>query len=189
MRAGGTGDAWRRRERSRDDEVGDPRAVKVDRVACPWLIRKFVDPEAEFLFVPPEQVMETAQREGATPFDVPDVELGHHRGRCSFEAIVERYGIKDPAIGAAGADRARGGCLGGHVRGARGGGSEGDRGGVRDAGAGGRPRDPGAGVRGVRRAVRVLSAEGGGPSRPRRTIAPMIDGDDAGDDDDAERHR
>ncbi len=72
--------------------------VKVDRVACPWLIRKFVDSEAEFMFVPPERVLETAEREGATPFDVPGVELGHHRGRCSFEAIVERYAIKDPAI-------------------------------------------------------------------------------------------
>jgi hypothetical protein len=72
--------------------------VKVDRVACPWLIQKFVDPDAEFLFVAPEVVKETAEREGATPFDVPDVELGHHRGRCSFEAIVDRYGINDPAV-------------------------------------------------------------------------------------------
>lgn len=73
--------------------------VKVDRVACPWLIRKFVDPEAEFLFVSPEQVMETAQREAAIPFDVTGVELGHHNGKCSFESIVEKYEIKDPAIG------------------------------------------------------------------------------------------
>lgn len=72
--------------------------VKVDRVACPWLIRKFVDPEAQFLFVPTDQVLAIAACEGATPFDVPGVELGHHDGRCSFEAIVTRYGIDDPAV-------------------------------------------------------------------------------------------
>ncbi|MGH6729947.1 MAG: chromate resistance protein ChrB domain-containing protein, partial [Sphingomicrobium sp.] len=73
--------------------------VKVDRVACPWLIKKFIDPGAEFLFVPPDQVMPTAEREKATPFDVPGVELGHHNGKCSFEAIVSKYAIDDPAIG------------------------------------------------------------------------------------------
>jgi len=72
--------------------------VKVDRVACPWLIRKSVDPEAEFLFVQPEQVMEVSQREGAIPFDVTGVELGHHNGKCSFESIVDKYKIEDPAI-------------------------------------------------------------------------------------------
>src|SRR3989304_4395119 len=72
--------------------------VKVDRVACPWLIRKFVDPGAEFLFVPAAEVLEIARREDALPYDVPDVELGHHQGRCSFEAIVEKYGIDDPAV-------------------------------------------------------------------------------------------
>ena len=72
--------------------------VKVDRVACPWLIRKFVDPKAEFLFVPAEKVQEMAEKEGATPFDIPDVELGHHDGKCSFEAIVAKYHIHDPAI-------------------------------------------------------------------------------------------
>jgi hypothetical protein len=72
--------------------------VKVDRVACPWLIKKFIDPEAEFLFVPPEKVLEVAASEGATPFDVQGVELGHHEGKCSFEAIVAKYGINDPAI-------------------------------------------------------------------------------------------
>lgn len=73
--------------------------VKVDRVACPWLIKKFVDPKAEFLFVPTEKVLEIAEKEKAIPFDVPDVELGHHDGKCSFEAIVTKYGIDDPAIG------------------------------------------------------------------------------------------
>lgn len=72
--------------------------VKVDRVACPWLIRKFVDPEAEFLFVPADRVMEVARQQDAIPFDVPGVELGHHEGRCSFEAIVTKYEIADPAI-------------------------------------------------------------------------------------------
>lgn len=72
--------------------------VKVDRVACPWLIKKFVDSTAEFLFVPADQVMEVAKRQGATPFDVPGVELGHHEGKCSFEAIVAKYRINDPAI-------------------------------------------------------------------------------------------
>jgi hypothetical protein len=72
--------------------------VKVDRVACPWLIKKIVDPQAEFLFVPADQVLEYAQREGAVPFDVPGVELGHHGGKCSFEAILTRYGLDDPAL-------------------------------------------------------------------------------------------
>ena len=72
--------------------------VKVDRVACPWLIKKFLDPEAEFLFVPKESVLEVAEREKAIPFDVPGVELGHHGGKCSFEAIVEKYRIEDQAI-------------------------------------------------------------------------------------------
>jgi hypothetical protein len=72
--------------------------VKVDRVACPWLIKKFVDPEAEFLFVPADQVLDVAERERAIPFDVPGVELGHHDGKCSFEAIVFKYRIEEPAI-------------------------------------------------------------------------------------------
>jgi len=72
--------------------------VKVDRVACPWLIRHFVDPDAEFLFVPADQLAAAAQREGATPFDAPGVELGHHEGRCSFEAILTHFGLADPAL-------------------------------------------------------------------------------------------
>jgi len=72
--------------------------VKVDRVACPWLIKKFVDSEAEFLFVPAEQVLEVAEREVAIPFDVPGVELGHHEGKSSFEAIVAKYRIAGPAM-------------------------------------------------------------------------------------------
>src|SRR5262245_52343336 len=72
--------------------------VKVDRVACPWLIRRFVDPQAVFLFVPADQVMAVAEREGAIPYDVKDVELGHHGPECSFDAIVKRYRIRDPAV-------------------------------------------------------------------------------------------
>ena len=73
--------------------------VKVDRVACPWLIRRFVDPEPEFLFVPGERVLARAAEEGAIPFDVEGVELGHREGRCSFEAILEKYGLgSDPAL-------------------------------------------------------------------------------------------
>ena len=72
--------------------------VKVDRVACPWLIRRFIDPQAVFLFVPADQVLERAAKEGATPFDVPGVELGHHGGRCSFEAILYKYRLDDPAL-------------------------------------------------------------------------------------------
>ncbi len=73
--------------------------VKVDRVACPWLIRKFVDPEAEFLFVPAEEVMAVAGRERAVPYDVKGVELGHHEKECSFDAIVKKYNLgEDPAM-------------------------------------------------------------------------------------------
>ena len=73
--------------------------VKVDRVACPWLIRKFVDPQAEFLFVPSAEVMAVASREAAIPYDVSGVELGHHEKECSFDAIIKKYGLTgDPAL-------------------------------------------------------------------------------------------
>src|SRR5258708_27735392 len=72
--------------------------ASVDRVACPWLIKRFVDPEAEFLYVPVEEVMATAEREAAIPYDVKDVELGHVDGRCSFDSIILKYGLKDPAL-------------------------------------------------------------------------------------------
>ena len=65
--------------------------VKVDRVACPWLIKKFVDKDAEFIFVAPDKVMEEARRLSATPYDVNDVELGHHGKECSFEAILKKH--------------------------------------------------------------------------------------------------
>jgi len=72
--------------------------VHVDRVACPWLITRFVDNEAEFLFVPKSQIDKVAAETGAIPFDVPGVELGHKDGRCSFESIIAKYELKDPAL-------------------------------------------------------------------------------------------
>lgn len=73
--------------------------IKVDRVACPWLIKWFVDSNPEFLFVPPEEVMKVANVQGATPFDVEGVELGHHGKQCSFEAILKKYELTyDPAL-------------------------------------------------------------------------------------------
>jgi len=73
---------------------------KVDRIACPWLIKRFVDPHAEFLYAPSDQVLSVAEREGATPYDIPDAELGHHGDECSFDAIVRKYKLeeKDPAL-------------------------------------------------------------------------------------------
>jgi hypothetical protein len=72
--------------------------ANVDRVACPWLIRRFVDQDAEFLYVPVEEVAEVAKRESAIPYDVKDVELGHVEGRCSFESIMVMYGLHDAAL-------------------------------------------------------------------------------------------
>jgi hypothetical protein len=73
--------------------------VKVDRVACPWLVKKFVDPDAEFFFVAADQVQAEADRLGATPYDIPKAELGHHGKECSFDAIVHRYKLDtDPAL-------------------------------------------------------------------------------------------
>ncbi len=72
--------------------------VHVDRVACPWLITRFIDSEAEFLFVPKSQVDAVARREDAIPFDAPGVELGHHDGLCSFETIIRKYELTDKAL-------------------------------------------------------------------------------------------
>ncbi len=72
--------------------------VHVDRVACPWLISRFIDSEAEFLFVPVSQIGKVVQETGAIPFDAPGVDLGHHDGKCSFETIVERYGLQDKGL-------------------------------------------------------------------------------------------
>lgn len=72
--------------------------VHVDRVACPWLITRFIDNAAEFLFVPKNQVDQVAAETGAIPFDAPDVELGHHDNRCSFESIIRKYDLKEPGL-------------------------------------------------------------------------------------------
>jgi hypothetical protein len=72
--------------------------VKVDRVACPWLITRFIDPQAEFIFVPADRVPAEAERLGATPFDTPGAKL-HHRGeQVTFEAILDDYGLNEPAL-------------------------------------------------------------------------------------------
>jgi hypothetical protein len=73
--------------------------ANVDRIACPWLIRRFIDKDAEFLFVPKDEVMPGAEREQAIPYDVPGVELGHVEGRCSFESVMLKYGLMNvPAL-------------------------------------------------------------------------------------------
>jgi hypothetical protein len=72
--------------------------ARVDRIACPWLISRFIDKEPTFLFVPNSQVMQVAEREGAIPYDVPNVELGHHGERCSFDAFLDKYKLTDPAL-------------------------------------------------------------------------------------------
>jgi hypothetical protein len=69
-----------------------------EKLIVPWLIKRFIDPQAEFLYVPPEQVMEVAKREGAIPFDVANVELGHNGPECSFDAIIKKYQLTDPAL-------------------------------------------------------------------------------------------
>ncbi len=72
--------------------------VHVDRVACPWLITRFIDSEAEFLFVPSNQIEKVAKETGSIPYDAPGVELGHVDGRCSFESIIVKYGLKEPGL-------------------------------------------------------------------------------------------
>jgi hypothetical protein len=72
--------------------------ARVDRMACPWLIRRFIDPAARILFVPADRVLDVAEAEGGLPFDVPGVELGHHDDRCSFDAFLDRYKLEEPAL-------------------------------------------------------------------------------------------
>ena len=72
--------------------------ARVDRITCPWLITRFIDPKPELLFVPAKEVRAVAEREGAIPYDIPDVELGHHGSRCSFDAFLDRYDLADPAL-------------------------------------------------------------------------------------------
>jgi hypothetical protein len=71
---------------------------KTDRIACPWLIRNFIDADAEFLYVPAEQVLAAAEQEGARSYDAPGAEYTHRDGLCSFEVLIEEYGIEDPAV-------------------------------------------------------------------------------------------
>jgi len=73
---------------------------KIDRIACPWLITRFIDKDAEFLFVPPAEVLGVAKETGATPYDVPGVEFTHVGEACSFDAFLKRYQLKDPALAA-----------------------------------------------------------------------------------------
>ena len=72
--------------------------ARVDRIACPWLISRFIDREPTFLFVPSNQVLAVAEREKAIPYDVPNVELGHHGDHCSFDAFLDKYQLTDPAL-------------------------------------------------------------------------------------------
>ena len=72
--------------------------ARVDRIACPWLISRFIDKEATFLYVPTDQVKEVAVREAAIPYDIPGVELGHHDAECSFDAFLRKYNLDDPAL-------------------------------------------------------------------------------------------
>jgi hypothetical protein len=71
---------------------------KIDRIACPWLIRRFIDPEAEFLFVAAERVLDVAEKAGAIPYDVPGVELGHVDEFCSFDAFLAKYCLSQPEL-------------------------------------------------------------------------------------------
>jgi hypothetical protein len=70
----------------------------IDRIACPWLVARFIDPEPEFLFVPPAEVLAVANASGATPFDVPGVRLTHRGEGCSFDSFLEDYDLRDPAL-------------------------------------------------------------------------------------------
>jgi hypothetical protein len=71
---------------------------KIDRLACPWLIKKFIDPEAEFLYVPSKDVLSVAKNKNAVPYDVPGVELTHEGDHCSFDAFIKKYNINDRAV-------------------------------------------------------------------------------------------
>lgn len=71
---------------------------KIDRVACPWLIARFIDQEAEFLYVPADQVLRVAEETGAIPYDIPGVEYGHRGELCSFDAFLDKHGLNEPAL-------------------------------------------------------------------------------------------
>jgi hypothetical protein len=71
---------------------------KIDRIACPWLIRRFVDPDAELLYAPTAEVPQVAAQKNATPYDIPEVEFSHEGERCSFDAFLKHYRLQDPAL-------------------------------------------------------------------------------------------
>jgi hypothetical protein len=71
---------------------------KIDRIACPWLIKNFVDPEAEFLYYPKQQVFEKAKELSAIPYDIPGAEYSHYGDECSFDFIIKKHGLKDEAL-------------------------------------------------------------------------------------------
>ena len=86
-KAAGANTRWVTRERP-----------KIDRIACPWLIRRFIDPGAEFIYVPPKEVLAAAKERDATPYDIPDVHFSHEGERCSFDAFLRHYRLTDPAL-------------------------------------------------------------------------------------------
>ncbi|MGE7775957.1 chromate resistance protein ChrB domain-containing protein [Chitinophaga sp. NPDC101104] len=71
---------------------------KIDRIACPWLIKRFVDPDAEFIFVPKEMVFQEAGKQNAIPYDIPGAEYSHYGEECTFDYVVRKHGLTDPAI-------------------------------------------------------------------------------------------
>nr|WP_315255909.1 chromate resistance protein ChrB domain-containing protein [uncultured Duganella sp.] len=71
---------------------------KIDRIACPWLIKRFIDPQAEFLYVPAQEVLRRATSDDAIPYDIPGVELGHEGELCSFDAFLKKYALAEPAL-------------------------------------------------------------------------------------------
>jgi hypothetical protein len=71
---------------------------KIDRIACPWLIRRFIDPDAEFIYVPKEIVFNEAERTGAIPYDIPGAEYSHYGDQCTFDYIIKKHEINDPVL-------------------------------------------------------------------------------------------
>ncbi len=102
---GGLEAGWKSRDGALDDKAAGVSSrwvtrarPKIDRIACPWLIRRFIDSEAELLYVPTGEVLAVAKAQGAIPYDIPDVSFSHHGERCSFDAFLERYRLRDPAL-------------------------------------------------------------------------------------------
>jgi len=94
----GSGDALDKKPAGASSRWVTRERPKIDRVACPWLIARFIDPEAEFLYVPPAEVLAEARAREAIPYDVPDVAFSHEGERCSFDAFLERHRLRDPAL-------------------------------------------------------------------------------------------